>query len=190
MICIGVDPDLHCTTFAALQDGKFHGVFAAEVDKSHKERIAMILMCIKIRETWEIILRYCGKVNNWSAIAVEGQEFLIRGNSPFSDIGLLASVTGAVIATAPRPGPAIFCPKPIQWKGNVPKPIHHQRIAEELGIEIEINQTHGVPKDAKIQTLLPLKSDWKHGMDAIGLALWASKQKEINREFRADSARG
>lgn len=138
----------------------------------------MIQMCgvvaATIRET--LTANVCSDLY----LAVEGQEFLTNNNARHEDIGLLACVTGAAIGAARRG--VVLSPKPVQWKGNVPKHIHHARIARDLGFEIEIRggteRGYGVPKDPKIQKMLPLASDWKHAMDALGLALWAKKQSK------------
>jgi len=174
----GVDPDLHNTAVARIFEFEKlrFSVSLISVSKDLKNREAMIAMCQEVGRILTPIVQHRIKTYN-SFLAVEGQEFYLNKNAPSSDIGLLASVTGAVLSASCDED--VFCPKPVEWKGNVPKAIHHGRIAKELGFEISLaggQNGYGVPTDEKIRKMLPNKSDWKHGMDALGLALWARKQ--------------
>lgn len=178
---MGIDPDLHRCPIGMIWglEGDRFSVKLAEVSKEKKDRKAMQSMCGMISGLVHLQLSVNSDINTY-VVAVEGQEFLIKGNAPFTDIGMLSAVTGAALGAAESHGATVYCPKPVEWKGNLPKHIHHARIARDLDFEVEIRgsgkNAYGVPKDPKIRSLLPLIADWKHGMDALGLAAWARSE--------------
>lgn len=168
MIFIGIDPDLHTTAIGALVEDRWY-VDVLRVDKALKEHDAMVQMCRVVGSSVPDLVT--------DHAAVEGQEFILQGQARFKDIGLIGCVTGAVLASVRAD--TVLCPKPSQWKGNVPKHIHHARIGRDLGFAVEIaggQKGYGVPQDRELRARLPLTSDWKHAMDALGLALWCREQ--------------
>jgi len=176
MTWYGVDPDLHRTAVASIWESGSWKVVIVPVPDSVKGRDAMLAMCTTLVQVFPSLIR----VDVPRHVAVEGQDFRTRGNARFEDIGHLACITGAAIALARTREFSVESPLPSEWKGNIPKSIHHLRIARELGFEVVIKggpqRGYGVPIDPKIRSMLPLASDWKHGMDALGLALWARNQ--------------
>lgn len=176
-VYIGADPDLHRTAIAVLFQ-KSWSITLVTVNAEHKLREAAVRMAPGVRNAIEVIRDYYGPQSLF--MAVEGQKILYKGNANFSDIALLSVVAGAALSALPYQPKQTRFPLPEEWKGNVPKPIHHQRIAKELDFEIEIRGTgkegYGVAVDESLRKQLPLLTDWKHGMDALGLALWARKK--------------
>lgn len=165
---VGIDPDTHRTAIALLYPSDAWQIRIVPVGRELKGRDAMIEMCRHMQ-------RHIANLPAPAACAVEGQTFLMNGKARFEDIGYCASVSGAVLASFSGSAPA-YCPEPSAWKGNVPKDIHHARIGKRLGFDVEIKGSgktaYGMPTDKTIRGQLPLASDWKHGLDALGLALW------------------
>lgn len=93
-------------------------------------------------------------------VIVEVPRIYPRGPARPNDLIGLAVVAGAAAARAPGDATFVF---PHQWKGQVPKEIHHRRIFLQLAdSELEKVRLRGVPK-----SLI-------HNVnDAIGLGLWA-----------------
>ena len=205
MIFIGCDPDTQRTAWAAVADYHLSGlprvlsVGLTKSDKGLKGRDAVKSM----------ILRMCGPcearpldtgVPQAVRIAVEAQEIAYsagQGVSPRS-VAMLGPISGAAIACACRwwDVEAVEYPSPQAWKGSVPKAIHHARIAGKIGMAYKLHggergyagpngpdawRSGNVP--AGVQFLN--NSDWKHVMDAIGLALWC--KEEYNRNQNRDA---
>jgi hypothetical protein len=178
VIYLGVDPDLHATAIASLEDhpspefktdagalclwvlttpSKLTGYDAAR---------AMVLALTQ----WE-------EGTHYSMIAaVEAQYFAPHSKSRPNDIAILSFVAGGACARLAQDC-EVLTPLPVQWKGNTPKPVHHHRIAERLGWSMTTEKGYGIPQGAP-GLLLDNPAHWKHAMDAIGLALWAKDQHE------------
>lgn len=193
MLFIGADPDLHDCPVAYLEDsGK---VLALSVFKSHglKGAAAAAQMAATIN-------RCPHKWSHKIVAAVEGQE-IVRGAGEDNDtknprdLINLAAVAGSLMGmlcwTHPM-DPIIYYPKPHEWKGSVPKEIHQARTCASLGWKYEKYATHCVPQltsrqlDPIVDSRLVNKGDWKHVLDAIGLALWAREKylKDTARDSR------
>ena len=113
---------------------------------------------------------------------VEGQEINYRFTKRPNDIVKLAQVAGgcaAVLSGLLPEVPRVAIPVPKRWKGNVPKQIHHGRILRRQGWGYEKAGTkesgYCVPTDSPFRFG---KTEWKHLVDAIGLACWA---KDMDR---------
>jgi len=96
---------------------------------------------------------------------VEGQEtYFGSGKAPPQGIVFLGQMTGVLLALSSLHRAIsktnLFCPKPKQWKGQVPKDIHHKRIQGKVACAKTL--VHGGIVD----------KDWIHIWDAIGLALY------------------
>lgn len=143
----------------------------------------------------------------FTAAAVEAQEVYLKGKGRTKnprDIVALAQVAGVMVAWLAmhrtvygKDSPCeIMMPLPVQWKGNVPKHIHHRRILAKAGIDEKFLVPMGgndpylaVSEDALIRNSGKIiLSDWKHLTDAVGLAQYAAEKFTAQRAM--DSARG
>ena len=70
-----------------------------------------------------------------------------------------------------------------EWKGDIPKCVHQARVLKKRGMEYETRGSKGAGRDSRytvptsgfdnIRTGGKLGAgDWKHAVDAIGLADW------------------
>jgi len=174
---IGIDPDLHSTAIAWLDGkGKLVEVYTTSVHKNFKGREAAINTTEQLRDFAPLLT-----VLGTQAIAVEGQEIYQGGNSRPKDILMLATVAGACLQwAAAREPAATYLPLPKEWKGSVPKHIHQARILKKLGVESKKMSGYCVPvyppghKFAKIKA-----GQWKHIVDAIGLAQFALRSYQL-----------
>ena len=113
---------------------------------------------------------------------VEGQEIYRNSHAPPSNILSLATVAGfwagSMLAASGVDDWSLLIPRPAEWKGQVPKAIHQARIAASLGWPYEKRAGYvapDVPKSAGLVVVGGFNgSDWKHAMDAVGLAVWGS----------------
>lgn len=196
-LAIGVDPDTTSTALAVV-DVDTPQVLAVYLMKqrSKKGREATLEM-LKLAHDMHLSRNeklpggeqhVTSIVHETVAIAVEGQElYMPRGGrggtkNPRS-ILWLAPISGVWMALLKfaYPEAQLYFPAPAEWKGQVPKQVHHMRIGKALGWAMAKSggqkTGYGYPENVKI----PLgdkinKSDWKHAMDAVGLALWAGEQ--------------
>lgn len=124
-------------------------------------------------------------------IVVEGQRhYGMHSDTPPNDLIMLALSAGAwlhaaIAAYGTSPG-RDGAPRDIEacvvapgdWKGQVPKTMHHVRIASKLNFNLERSMTkkeHLIPiwpKDTiVVGNISPARAH--HTLDACGLALWA-----------------
>jgi hypothetical protein len=136
---IGIDPGLRCTGVAAF-DGNEWAVLSIR-PKAHDLVGRIVEICARLanRGPWDLAVIERPQVY---------RQGLMKGDP--NDLVDLAVLVGALTVTlnAKR----TLLPRPAQWKGQVPKEIHHDRIRKQVpGVEGS--------KDA---------------LDAVGLALWGS----------------
>lgn len=175
---LGIDPDLHHTGIALLDEfGRVLGVECVVLGPKHTGEEAVVLMSRAIGAVIGMINDYKPGVNN---VIVEGQTISFRQTADPDSIIKLAHVTGACVGAANELLEcAVRIPKPREWKGQVPKQVHHQRILDRLGWKYEL---HGSPKNGYAAPTDPpvgrkLKAThWKHVVDAIGLGQWGIKK--------------
>lgn len=188
---LGFDPDLSRPSAAAVDEaGRVVAVWCGRTPDGPKDR--KVERAIETVENWPVALLGGDFVLAASA-AVEDQEvsYTARtGASPTSIIPL-AQVAGAAFAGCGLPtGPAVMV-KPGQWKGQVPKGIHQARICTRLGWPYRLaggKEPYAVP-DAPVVRSVPgadalNDGDWKHVLDAVGLALWSRDQWEQGQVMR------
>ena len=181
MIVLGIDPDLHTTAIAGYCTLRKQVTLLSvvRVPPTFKDRSAAIKMCREVE----------GMLFDETRVVVEGQSVRYtskKGANP-QDIVHLAMVAGACIQRAEQDGAQeILCPLPSEWKGTVPKHIHQARILSELGWPYETigRSTKAYARPASgfegvfgAETLN--KGDWKHVVDAIGLAMWGAKKGAV-----------
>ena len=180
-LVLGIDPDLDTTAYAAARDGRIECVGVVRVKKG--------------RGLEGLVTELCAHMDNVPAdlIVVEGQQIYQGMRQRPDDILRLAQFAGvaAGLAAAQSGCFRVLMPRPQEWKGSVPKPIHQARVLTRLGWAYEQKgpppkrragkMEHAgycvptnVPRDVDLYDVRP--SDWKHIVDAIGLALWGVDQ--------------
>lgn len=185
MIYLGCDPDTHSTGMAAVDEhGRVLGVWCIKA-KGKTEGQAVVAMSRAFDAFLPKI--YATDDLDWhslDAVAVEFPEIVYsarEGKNPRNIITLTAVAgvcLGRIVASTYFKCNHYF-PRPREWKGSVPKHIHQARTCKHLGWAYEVHgkdqgrycQPSDPPKLLGDDTLNP--GDWKHIMDAIGLALWA-----------------
>jgi len=188
VIFIGVDPDVHHTALAAIDDeGLLVGMHMIVVPSKLKGPDAVIKGCVlaakgmaAMRASWGL---------DTAVIAVENQEISYTAKSGKNPRSMLpvAQVAGAYLTCLNHSFPVAtaYFPTPAGWKGQVPKQIHQARICKAQNWEYLSLCTQGgycQPTSAPVVTDSAAiaridseygKSAWKHMLDALGLAQWA-----------------
>lgn len=168
---MGIDPDMHTMPVVIIDIvGKLKQIAIIKVAKEFTGREALIEMAkaVKVTGTWAI-----------NALCVEGQELYQFGSSKTKNpksIMYLATVAGAAMAHfAPVANGPVYFPTPQEWKGNVPKQIHQARILSRMGIDYTKvgSQSDGYCVPISNNGFDIKKGEWKHVVDAIGLATYA-----------------
>lgn len=192
MWTVGVDPDLHDTAFAFLENGKVQAVACVSIPSKMTGRRAVLAMS-------EALLRFekewLPAEPSFHGFAVETQELYLGKTKKPDNVMILAYVSGMAISILTRralPGCIGHAPQPKAWKGQVPKRIHQVRTLTRL--ECGGLRMHGSSKDgyASPNTPFPfigrepLMSDYKHITDAIGLGVWAHNQLLHKKVTAAD----
>ena len=183
---IGCDPDVHQPAFAVVDDaGAVVDAFTVP-QKKLTNRAAVVATCHALRkELW----REGRSDLSFECGAVESQEVYAKGEhrtrNP-DDLLLVATISGAALCALSLYCDNLLLPTPKGWKGSVPKHIHQGRIlGSRLGWKYEVRGSE--PKRGKKDTrycipteppkhLNLLATEWKHAVDAIGLALFAREQ--------------
>lgn len=99
------------------------------------------------------ILDIKNKIGGVFVFYVEDPQLYAHKRTTHRDLGSLKKVISALQSEGARP---MHKAKPVQWKGNVPKTIHHDRMKKHLRpIELKL-----VPKDHNV-------------LDAVALGLFA-----------------
>lgn len=201
MLFIGCDPDLHNTSFAVVDEAKvLRGVFVAKVPKEIKGRDALVPAAVAIKNLFDESEHPSDFPRAWheqvGCVAIESQElaYSAAAGVPPGDVALIADVSGAatsfgiILWKCPMLRPA-----PQAWKGSRPKQVHQMHICDLQKWEYT---KHGGKKQSRAYVVpkFPdgyppvlgveplLQSDWKHVMDAIGLALYAKERYDyVNR---------
>lgn len=196
-IYIGSDPDIHNFSCVAIDDDN-NIVFIAlsktkkvKGQKSHEAACQMATDGVHRFIDWYVSSQlYDG--HHIKAIAVEGQKVVYThrtGANP-QDLIELASVAGSTLCALTMiskcsPDPVMFLfPKPSEWKGSVPKPIHQCRTMTKAGLKYTKkggSHPYPVPDKDQLSEVItgPDKindSDWADITDSLGLAIWAKEQ--------------
>lgn len=214
---IGFDPDLHQPSLALVgEDGAVRAVWCLRHKKRLKGRAAVVACSAFVAEFFsETLMPLYDGTLEIAAFAVESQE-VYRGAGQDADtkdpraLMFLAAVSGVVLGLGHViwPKAAILFPAPAEWKGNVPKEVHHARLMEEQKWQYKVmgaaskakkNSRYCSPDPESVKHLIGVEDlnagDWKHVCDAIGLAMFARKahstgliRKAAANAFRQDQA--
>ncbi len=187
MFFIGIDPDLHNTGLALLNGDTGEVIEVKCVSSSgKKEEEAVIAMARALRFEWFPGYTY---LDTPSTVVIEAQEIYAGGGTKNPrNIMHLAQVAGAAIAIAIRittgPKKNLWFPRPAEWKGQVPKRIHQARILKRMKWDCQKVGTKDrgycyptMPNSDLAREPLQ-KTQWKHVVDAIGLAQWGIKRHQ------------
>lgn len=173
---IGVDPDLHTPSVACVDfRGAVVGLWVGRVIKELKGADAVIASAKAITEHLRVAT-YGAQV-----AAIEGQDLYLGGDRATKNpksILAVAQVAGAAVGVMSYRC-RVLLPLPRDWKGSVPKGIHQARICQRLGWPYRAaggKEGYCVPTDPPVKFEKFKGGDWKHLLDAIGLAQWAAKQ--------------
>jgi hypothetical protein len=177
---IGIDPDLTTTAWAHLDsEGRLVDAGTVRVDShgSGKESVTALDMSRELHRS------YLNRMKEGDfVIAVEGQDLYIGKTPNPKDILALSFVAGACAAYACQHADSrtVLSPKPVEWKGSKDKLVHQRQICRRMNWGYsEAGGKNGycipilTPKERASFTGLSKPSDWKHAMDAVGLALYA-----------------
>lgn len=169
---LAFDPDLHSTAWCASIDGQLSGGLI-HVERKCKGDDAVVEMCSEIAQAR-------GHFTPFSEMTalVESQELHRMHRSAPKDILRLAQVAGAILGVLGETFLDVRLVSPQVWKGQVPKEIHQARVCRKLGWAFDTHPDYVVPARAHWDGFSVSKaSDWKHLMDAVGLALWGTEKK-------------
>lgn len=184
---VGVDPDLHSTAFAVITSDaprlRVEAVRIARVDQKHKLLDAAALMALEIAVVGPLSMLLVH-----AAIEAPQHYGGARGGTKTrhanpEDLIALAVVSGAAAGFYSQNAEDVELVTPSVWKGQVPKGIHQAATCARLGWTFDPkkdfvlpHQTCGIKDLERDGGLRP--GDWKHALDAIGLALWAMEKHE------------
>lgn len=169
---LAFDPDLHSTAWCASVDGQLSGGLI-HVSPRLKGDEAVVKMCSEIAQARLGFVPFSEMV-----ALVESQELHRMHRSAPKDILRLAQVAGSILGMLGETFLSVRLVSPQVWKGQVPKDIHQARICRKLGWAFDTHAGYVVPARAHWEGFSVSKpSDWKHLMDAVGLALWGIEKK-------------
>ena len=177
MIYLGLDPDLHNTGLAVLdEEGDVAHVEVIRVPKSYVGESAVQKMIQEMARRLPMLMGTLDIIPDpeYFSCTVEGQQiYMGKGQARPDSLLLLAQVAGAAAGIL-----APFCadlslPRARKWKGSVPKPIHQARILGRLGWAYKKGQGYTIPINPPAHLAKLKPEEWKHVVDAIGLARWA-----------------
>lgn len=185
MYFIGIDPDTHATGIAVLSDATIQPVCFVGCCKAKGSTggEAVIDMAAELQNFFDVNIE---DSFGFVAAAIEAQEISYtsrQGKNP-RNLVTLAAVAGACLSNALKHllTPYCYFPLPQRWKGSVPKTVHQARVLGRIGWKSEIvgDRDIGYARPVSVPGDMELvnvgKTDWKHVVDAIGLALWCREQ--------------
>lgn len=187
---LGIDPDLRHTAWALVVAGKLAGFGCLHLDKTVSGQQAAVPTFLGLKNQLYAETDFWGDgqvgrlLYQPDIVLVEGQRVRqaagAETKNPQSLVDL-AAVAGAAMAAAlsNEDTSAAMMVEPSDWKGTIPKQAHQARICKRMGWDYD---KHGSDPSTgyvvpRLQTLKVFArdlngGDWKHVMDAIGLALW------------------
>lgn len=176
---VGIDPD-----------SKAVGVAISSYVPRHVER-SWGLACLKPKQKWGGVMaaselaQATVRLRSGEArlIVVEamrvrryGGDSATKNPQSLVDLAFLGGVVAGVLGSPERT--VVLPVEPNDWKGSVRKPMHHCRVLAKLGWQAKRFGDHARPEtNPSGNYFTPVKgADWKHVMDAVGLALWGVEE--------------
>lgn len=198
-IYIGIDPDLRLLNAALVTDEKKVLAVFARRNKGHSKDAAVANAARMACRLVEDVIAYLvanplGLEQHEIHLVIESQnmEYTGRTNNATKDkMVMLCQTAGCLMGAFSNLSESITLVQPINWKGNVPKHIHHMRMLTEAGISHRMaggrSGEYGVPTE-----LSPL-TDWSHDKinpgdfkditDSIGLGLYGAKEDLLRKRI-------
>lgn len=174
MIWLGVDPDTQHTGICLYSaDPKYYIVGIIRTPSGLVGTEAIIAQAKGAQQFF--LYLFANYLSTEFGLVVERQTKFHHRKSRPEALLKLALVSGVWLGQANRFA-RIFLPEPVEWKGQIPKEIHHRRVMKEADLSYQMDRDHIVPTNIPSFCKI-LTSDWTHIIDAIGLAIWASKQR-------------
>ena len=181
---IGVDPDLHSTSVARLSsEGQLMKVMCSRVPKTIKGQNCAFPTYRQVREMVGGDSR--AHDSRVCFVAVEGQRVRraagaeTKNPQSLVELAVCGGMAGGAILSAVSSDSKLVVVEPVFWKGSVPKQISHARILKRLGWDYEkvgsreTGYCRPINKDQYRHAGVPVSiTDWKHMLDAIGIAHW------------------
>lgn len=174
MICLGIDPDTKNTGLALVEAHDcapigigfrvLHVAVASAKGATVQDRL--------VRLAYEMGLSLETALAGYDVdrVAIEWQKLRPRGERNPNSIVDLNGVAGMCVqACVSFMVSDVLTPIPADWKGQVPKDIHQKRILSQVDLTADLEGVPGADSLTKTQK--------GHVIDAIGLALWAGKQR-------------
>jgi hypothetical protein len=184
----GCDPDLHTMPWAVVDENlRCSSIMMYCVPSKHKDSDAVLEMCRHLHAPPYSFADALADRTSYpfAAIAVESQVIYPLSakvkQPPPNDILHLGQVAGAAVAVASRVTGTVYFPTPAEWKGQVDKIAHHKRILRAAGVP-EIYWMENGGKDKYMAVAGGAgppwagfnRGDFKHILDAVGLAQYAA----------------
>ena len=165
----GIDPDTKNTAIAIItEDGRLYDWAIVKTPSKVKGEEALPYLAKAFKS---VALPYC------AVCCVEGQRIYRNSQAAPNTIITLANAAGVCLSWAVDNADKVCLAAPQEWKGTVPKPIHQARILRKAGWGAKKKSGYSVPilQDSQIDGPIgKIKdSEWKHLVDAIGLAHFA-----------------
>ena len=182
MIVLGIDPGLHECAYAMVSYDV--GVYCLEYVTMLRGKKGLKQSKAAVDMAWWLMNSDNLEFENRDAVIIEDQEITYttsQGARP-QDIRCLSLVTGALLAKYSCDN--IIFPKPAEWKGQISKEVHHQRIAAKLHIDIMITKDKILPIGISSLHNGVNPGDWYHLWDAAGLAIYGIEQLLIEEQTR------
>ena len=172
MSYIGIDPDLHNLGLAIVDaEGDVAHVEVIRVPKSYVGELAVQKMIYELSGRIAV-LSMSFPPDDLKAV-IEGQQIYSgTGQARPDSLLLLAQVAGAAAAVLAPHCTSLVIPRPRKWKGSVPKPIHQARVLGRMGWAYKKGQVYTIPTNPPKHLTKLKPEEWKHVVDAIGLAQW------------------
>lgn len=147
MRAIGIDPGLNATGWAVVEADK--GPIATGTVRPGKDDTNLYRKLLRIQVHLEIA------ISTYEPECLVVEQMQVRHGTQYDpqDLIPLSIITGIAFALRQQ---GAYIPTPTEWKGSVPKDIHHERLRKKL------NFNERASKDA---------------LDAIGLAVWGLEQE-------------
>lgn len=196
MTVMGIDPGIHITGIAVTDETTCYAVDVVSISKELKKEDAVRKMILELQKEifYFIELLDMNRISLPKLIVVESQEIYPGKNKcKYEDLINLSKVAGAAagvvlnLLNLPKFS-SLRIPKPFEWKGDRPKPLHQSNILKRMGWKCRKTSTHAYPiepllEDRVLNAENISNAEWKEVVDAIGLAMWGAQLKDWQKEL-------